>query len=58
MQRRADLKDWRRYWRHGVVLVDTKTTIDSEKLVIAEIANITPKPITPLLSPPVAGDID
>jgi len=29
----------------GVVLIDTKTTVDSEKGVLAEIAKVTPKPI-------------
>jgi len=34
---------------NGVVLVDTKTTVDSEKGVIAEIAKVTPKPITAVI---------
>src|SRR5580700_3052160 len=32
--------------KNGVILVDTKTTVDSEKQVIAEIAKITPEPVT------------
>jgi cyclase len=40
----------------GVILVDTKTTVDSEKLVIAEIAKITPKPVTTAIITHSDGD--
>ena len=40
----------------GVILVDTKTTVDSEKQVIAEIAKITPKPVTTAIITHSDGD--
>lgn len=40
----------------GVVLVDTKTTVDSEKEVIAEIAKITPKPVNTVILTHSDGD--
>src|SRR5580700_4882053 len=40
----------------GVILVDTKTTVDSEKLVIAEISKITPKPVTTAIITHSDGD--
>src|ERR1700758_2522891 len=40
----------------GVVLVDTKTTVDSEKGVIAEIAKVTPKMVNTVIITPSDGD--
>lgn len=40
----------------GVVLVDTKTTVDSEKKVIAEIAKITPKLVNTVIITHSDGD--
>jgi cyclase len=40
----------------GVILVDTKTTVDSEKQVIEEIAKITPKPVTTAIITHSDGD--
>src|ERR1700691_3592675 len=40
----------------GVILVDTKTTVDSEKLVLAEIAKITKKPISTAIVTHSDGD--
>lgn len=40
----------------GVVLVDTKTTVDSEKEVIAEIAKITPKSVNTVILTHSDGD--
>jgi len=40
----------------GVILVDTKTTVDSEKDVIAEIAKITPKMVTTAIITHSDGD--
>src|ERR1700732_661895 len=40
----------------GVVLVDTKTTVDSEKGVIAEIAKITPKMVNTVIITHSDGD--
>ena len=40
----------------GVIVVDTKTTVDSEKEVIAEIAKITPKPVTTAIITHSDGD--
>jgi len=40
----------------GVIIVDTKTTVDSENLVIAEIAKITPKPVTTAIITHSDGD--
>jgi len=40
----------------GVILVDTKTTVDSEKMVLAEIAKITKKPISTVIVTHSDGD--
>ncbi len=40
----------------GVILVDTKSTVDSEKDVIAEIAKITPKPVDTVIITHSDGD--
>ena len=40
----------------GVVLVDTKTTVDSEKAVIAEIAKVTPKTVNTVMITHSDGD--
>lgn len=40
----------------GVVVVDTKTTVDSEKAVIAEIAKVTPKPVDTVIITHSDGD--
>lgn len=40
----------------GVIVVDTKTTVDSEKLVIAEIAKITPKAVNSAIVTHSDGD--
>src|SRR5437764_5890337 len=40
----------------GVVLVDTKTTVDSEKGVIAEIAKVTPKMVNTVIITHSDGD--
>ncbi len=40
----------------GVILVDTKSTVDSEKDVIAEIAKITPMPVTTAIITHSDGD--
>jgi glyoxylase-like metal-dependent hydrolase (beta-lactamase superfamily II) len=40
----------------GVVLVDTKTTLDSEKAVIAEIAKVTPKMVNTVIITHSDGD--
>jgi len=40
----------------GVVLVDTKTTVDSEKGVIAEIAKVTPKAVNTVIITHSDGD--
>ena len=40
----------------GVVLVDTKTTVDSEKQVIAEIAKVTPKKVNTVIITHSDGD--
>jgi cyclase len=42
--------------KNGVILVDTKTTVDSEKLVIAEIAKITPEAVTAAILTHSDGD--
>jgi len=40
----------------GVILVDTKTTVDSEKEVLAEVAKITPKMVTTVIITHSDGD--
>jgi glyoxylase-like metal-dependent hydrolase (beta-lactamase superfamily II) len=42
--------------KSAVILVDTKTTVDSEKQVIAEIAKITPKPVNTVIITHSDGD--
>jgi len=42
--------------KNGVVLVDTKTTVDSEKGVIAEIAKVTPKAVDTVIITHSDGD--
>jgi cyclase len=42
--------------KNGVVLVDTKTTVDSEKEVIAEIAKVTPKAVDTVIITHSDGD--
>jgi cyclase len=42
--------------KNGVILVDTKTTVDSEKEVIAEIAKITPMAVTTAIITHSDGD--
>lgn len=42
--------------KSGVILVDTKTTVDSEKEVIAEITKITPMPVTTAIITHSDGD--
>ncbi len=41
---------------NGVIVVDTKTTVDSEKGVIAEIAKITPKAVNTVIITHSDGD--
>jgi len=42
--------------QNGVIVVDTKTTVDSSKAVQAEIAKITPKPVTTAIVTHSDGD--
>jgi glyoxylase-like metal-dependent hydrolase (beta-lactamase superfamily II) len=42
--------------KSGVILVDTKSTVDSEKEVIAEIAKLTPKPVDTVIITHSDGD--
>ena len=42
--------------KNGVIVVDTKTTVDSEKLVLAEIGKVTPKPVTTAIVTHSDGD--